>query len=388
MRLTALDGWRGLACIHVAIFHFTAAHSFYWAPWLRQASPLLELFFMISGFLMGLITQDKLNDLRSAAVFMIRRFGRIWPVHAVTLFVLIGAAAVRASVGEPGPLLGQYDWGSVIAQLAMLQTWTGFPLTWNFPAWTLSAEWVAYLTLAAVAVALPSRLGRLLAAGAIVLIAGACFYQELQNPQLNVISGARGMLAFFVGYLTFDLWRRRPIAKTATAAIAEPVVALATAGLIWAQFEGGAYFINLVVEAAFVYVFATGFGWVSRVVCAPPLLFLGRISFSLYLAHGVITLLLADAFSLLQRFFDGIVFREAASGKTHVRLLDVGAPWANDLLLVVYLALSLGAAMLLFRFVEEPGRKASNAFAKQVADGGFLSIAAYLPGRAKRAKAG
>jgi peptidoglycan/LPS O-acetylase OafA/YrhL len=54
MRLNALDGWRGIACLIVAVFHFSANHSLYFQGWLRNCAPLLEFFFIVSGFVFGL----------------------------------------------------------------------------------------------------------------------------------------------------------------------------------------------------------------------------------------------------------------------------------------------------------------------------------------------
>jgi peptidoglycan/LPS O-acetylase OafA/YrhL len=41
----------------------------------------------------------------------------------------------------PGP----FSFAAFVASLLLVQSWVGFPISWNYAAWSLSAEWLAYL---------------------------------------------------------------------------------------------------------------------------------------------------------------------------------------------------------------------------------------------------
>jgi peptidoglycan/LPS O-acetylase OafA/YrhL len=54
MRFEALDGWRGLTAVLVVLFHIYVLHSLFMLEWLRYMAPILEFFFIVSGFVMAL----------------------------------------------------------------------------------------------------------------------------------------------------------------------------------------------------------------------------------------------------------------------------------------------------------------------------------------------
>ena len=73
------------------------------------------------------------------------RLARIYPVYFVMLNVAGLAALAQGIVtGE-----GRRDWMTVpsyLKQVLMIQEWGPDPSRgWNFPAWSLSMEWLAYL---------------------------------------------------------------------------------------------------------------------------------------------------------------------------------------------------------------------------------------------------
>lgn len=100
--------WRFLAASFIAIYHFSAYAGeplFAWGAKLEPLYPMLDMFFMLSGFLIMSFYGDKVVDTKSYKDFMVRRFARIYPLHLLTLsFFLCVAMAVNSglvSTGEP-----------------------------------------------------------------------------------------------------------------------------------------------------------------------------------------------------------------------------------------------------------------------------------------------
>lgn len=371
MRMLALDGWRGLACLFVAIFHLNVAHSLYFLPPFQTGAPILELFFVISGFVISLTFADGIRDGRGAAAFLARVFGRLFPLHWLTLALLVALMAAKALVGaEHGGFFGSFGLNSLLPQVFNIQTWLGYGLTWNFPAWTLSAEMVAYFIFALLMLVIGSRTGRLVASLAVIVISGAMFATELgPRDGYNVISVARCVVGFFVGFVLLEVWRWRQIQSATTATIVEVVAVLGFAVSLLAKFDGAAYFLNYPLVALVVWVFASGKGALSKAIANPVFLWLGKVSFSLYMIHGVIKIYLSQGFFVAEKLTGAEYYHWFSNpfGGEPAMLISLGSTWTNNLMLVGYLGAVFVAAALLYRFVEEPTRRTSAEVAKRIA---------------------
>src|ERR1700731_3519067 len=103
-RIPELDGIRGIAIAMVVVYHFfllpiqapPAALLSYVKAAGRLAWSGVDLFFVLSGFLIGGILLDARDSLNYFQVFYTRRFFRIVPIYAVCL---VGALALTSAMG-------------------------------------------------------------------------------------------------------------------------------------------------------------------------------------------------------------------------------------------------------------------------------------------------
>lgn len=141
--------WRQLAALLVMAYHF--AH---FAPnpepvveWFEHMLPLLDMFFIMSGFLIfehyGGITINGENYAR----FLIKRLARLYPLHFVTLSIFVAfAVLVHMGVLHSQAADTRYNLMSLPANLLLLQAWgVESELTFNYVSWSVSGEWFAYL---------------------------------------------------------------------------------------------------------------------------------------------------------------------------------------------------------------------------------------------------
>ncbi len=140
--LATLDGLRGIAAFAVALMHFSAL-----AP---HAYLAVDLFFVLSGFVLEHAYGARLAGGWPPLRFMARRIRRLYPLYAVSLLLCVAAVGGALLLGRGSG----WTWGRLLPAAAagavMAPFWspTGFLYPLNFPAWTLLAELLANLAYA------------------------------------------------------------------------------------------------------------------------------------------------------------------------------------------------------------------------------------------------
>lgn len=161
-RIPELDGLRGLAILMVLLRHYIYETNFagghHWPSYLVAASSLtwsgVDLFFVLSGFLIGGILLDARNSPNYFKTFYARRVFRIIPIYAVLIstFYLFLFAEFQGWVPASNWLFGaNVPWYSYATFTQNFQWAAGGPnfTNWLTPTWSLAVEEQFYLVLPA-----------------------------------------------------------------------------------------------------------------------------------------------------------------------------------------------------------------------------------------------
>lgn len=147
--LRALTGARGAAAWLVVLYHLRLSIAGLPAgvvAVLGKGYLAVDFFFLLSGFVMQLAWRERLREGGRAAVlrFWWKRVARIWPLHLAMLGLAVAIAMAMALTGRADD--GRFPFAELPLHLLLMQDW-GFTarLAWNDPAWSISAEWGAYL---------------------------------------------------------------------------------------------------------------------------------------------------------------------------------------------------------------------------------------------------
>jgi peptidoglycan/LPS O-acetylase OafA/YrhL len=136
-KFSVLDGMRGIAALLVLTRH---TEDYWLAPGLLHNHSYLavDLFFILSGFVISHAYAQKLNDGRLSGLgFMRIRCIRLWPVYA--LAALLGAAAVAAGgTHAPAALVASLAWMLLFLPSRLPGSDSLFAL--NAPSWSLFYE--------------------------------------------------------------------------------------------------------------------------------------------------------------------------------------------------------------------------------------------------------
>ncbi|GAA2745848.1 hypothetical protein GCM10009868_28910 [Terrabacter aerolatus] len=352
-RIEGLDGLRALAIVGVVVYHLNAS-------WLPGGFLGVDVFFVVSGFLITtlLVREHQRTGRVALSQFWVRRARRLLP--ALVLCVLTSVLIARAvsedllvDVGRQmvGALTFSTNWIEITAGSSYFDQ-TAPQLFMNF--WSLAVEEQFYLlwplmTLALLAVSSRVRVGVAVAVGlASSVLMAALFtpgtdatrvYYGTDTHVMGLMAGAA--LAF--AWASPQLARRvAPSRWGRLGSYAVPlalVVLLAEMALLDEQstftFRGGIVVASLATAVLVMGVIEhrpAGVTWTQRLVRHPAASWVGARSYSIYLWHWPVILLVA-------------LDSPSAPGTTSHLLTRL---WC--------VLVTLALADLTFRFVESPFR--------------------------------
>src|SRR5579883_2462326 len=222
----ALTGLRGIAALMVAVYHIDPELRGFGAFGRAVGRGYLwvDLFFVLSGFVLALNYGGKFAQGWRAEAwrdFLLRRVARIYPLYAVLLFGALLYMAMGLGRSYAMPLLPYprlpHPVAVELANVVMVQSW-GIGPSLDGTAWSLSAEWAAYVLfplLAGLALFGRGRTALALAAlAAAGIVATALFTgvdHEVHSGVLDAYDGTtvepvlRCLCGFVLGLLMFRL---------------------------------------------------------------------------------------------------------------------------------------------------------------------------------------
>jgi peptidoglycan/LPS O-acetylase OafA/YrhL len=175
-----LDGLRIVAACAVVVLHYSdyfkdqpAGRFMVDHTW--HFNLFVDLFFVVSGFVIARQYLDRVGDAASTGRFLWRRIARIYPLHLVTLafYVAIALALHFGVARADNP--ARYPFSDLPAQLLLLHAFDGERLTFNFPSWSLSAEMFCYVLFPVVAVLAARRKALIVALFVLPLLANSIY---------------------------------------------------------------------------------------------------------------------------------------------------------------------------------------------------------------------
>ena len=208
-----LDALRIVGAVMIVVFHFNRyinldAHWGLADDMIKGFSLIVDLFFLISGYVMAAIYTGRLTSWGKYGTFLKKRVARLGPLHWATMLVFIGVwiAGQHGLVADRDPK--RYDIACIVPNILFVHAWhTCHAQTWNFVSWAISAEMGLYL-------ALPllfwiAARGRI----ALALVAAGSFILLLLNPDGPMpfhqwtwnFGVLRAVPGFLLGMLAFQL---------------------------------------------------------------------------------------------------------------------------------------------------------------------------------------
>ncbi len=297
-QLDPLTSMRGIAAVMVVTYHFTGS----FVPNLNPA-PLtglvskaylwVDFFFVLSGFIMAHAYTETFRDRidwPAFKAFILARVARIYPLHLMVLGGFLGLEFIKLILGYfqlgidvdapfgPGSSLFGFILNMLMLQTSGLQA----QLTWNGPAWSVGAEFFAYLLFPFLSFAMiRASLWVRLMIGASTLLALALIVDVGGTLDVKVGLGlARCLIGFSIGILAQRLVADRPMAQ-GVFILCGCVAALLP---ILMHFKAPDILFPFAFACLILFL-ADRKTWLTQHLSNPVLVRLGEISYAVYMLH-------------------------------------------------------------------------------------------------------
>lgn len=295
-----LTGLRGIAALWVVLLHYpmylNIGKGLPFGPFttfMFHGYLGVDIFFVLSGYVLCYKYGESFshNPKELYATYIISRIARIYPAYLFTLLVVVIFYLLNM-LDLFVTRFGNYSYSTLFLSVFMMQSWGIVDKwCWNMPSWTVSTEWLLYLVFPFFCYSLykvdKERLIIL-----IICLYLASFLSMHAYPQLLLYDAMnfgfiRAIPEFFIGFCYCRIFMIR----------SNPGYhwdALCAASIIFLIFSikySGNNFYCILCISLIVLGLSLSCGFVRNIFLSKPLMFLGTISYSLYLMQFPIQVL-------------------------------------------------------------------------------------------------
>lgn len=302
--IDSLTPMRGLAALWVMLFHIDVS-LFYrdmGALLSRDQTGILshgylwvDFFFVLSGFIMAHVFGGQLagpGKLRHVLDYLWARLARIYPLHLFCLALVVLIAVVYPVV-IPNLKDGSWEtfmaWKAIPSNLFLTHAMNQHVyLSWDIVSWSIGAEWWTYVLTVPALIWLnraPPWIGMLVMGVGFVGLAALVYALPDKTLDITYNYGfVRCLCEFVIGLGLYRLYQAG-WAK----GLAHDGLVMVLLAMIASVFHFKLNDLLIVpIFAALILGVSTNSGVFHRALQLRPLQYIGRISYSLYLVHGVI----------------------------------------------------------------------------------------------------
>lgn len=283
-RFLELDALRGLAAMFVVMYHFTQGKIA--TDIFKLGVTGVDLFFLISGFVIFM----SISKVKSGTEFVINRVARLYPTYWACVTISFGVMVLLRAIHFNAVHDSNAGWIDYLANLTMFQYYLGIKDI-DVPYWTMIIEMLFYLFV--LLLYLLKSLKHIIIIGCVFNVLILLNYFAVTNGWLNNYTAAFPLInhfaLFFGGIVFYKLvtYSIKPVAGYTL------IVFCYFTQLVIFKFAGTAsdhisFMKYWAMLSLYFMLFILFINRSLTFIAVRPALFLGNISFALYLSHSYI----------------------------------------------------------------------------------------------------
>ena len=341
-----LDVFRALAALSVCAVHFNYNSFFhnYFAEGL-----FVQLFFTLSGFVITLNYLEKINIFNDFKAFFLKRFKRLYPLHLFFLLIFLAIEIIRYF------LVSEYNvqTNNIPFEINNLKNFLlnlffiqHFADTYNFnsPSWSISVEIMLYITFGLL-ILINKKIFFFLSLFYVLIF--LFFFNDLYGATLSINAYYSGLYSFLVGCLFCLLFLKKKIEI-------KNIIFNFFYYIFIISFISEIFYFKLIEQKYFYSIlFALVFFFscyldkefiLFKVFFNKYFIFLGKISYSIYLSHLVIFFVLNNTLRYVFKY-------PTIVNEKNVTVLNLSYFSANFYTILAYL-ITIIFSYLTYRYIE------------------------------------
>ena len=344
--IKSIESLRGLACLIVLFYHYPSSSYLF----IQNGLLAVYFFFSLSGFVITLNYFYKIKKFSHLLRFQYKRFLRLYPVHIFVLFLVLGIQTFKFiiidfyQINSGKEAFTPNEWFTLkdfVQHIFLTQSVTnlGYHLSWNGAAWSVSVEFYTYIFFAAITLMTRNNKNLYI----LIIISFLYFFNDLIFLRDLFHEKFLDCLRyFFLGSIFYFIYEKIKfrISDISLLIIISVSLFLNNKGLIDLNF----LFSVLIISIAAL----KNESLVNRILSLKIFVFLGTISYSLYMIH----------FSILYLYIQFLKFGLKIKFKEeNLTTAEIGVPIYDTLITVSYTGISIIVAIILYNYIENKFRQ-------------------------------
>jgi peptidoglycan/LPS O-acetylase OafA/YrhL len=356
-KIIFLESLRGLAALTVVLFHFKIG-SILNNGFTENGYLMVDFFFILSGFVIAYNYFDKINNIPTLKNYMFKRIFRLYPLH---LFILLLWLAIEVTKYylyinnslhpfEDNIPFTKNNFQSFFMHLFLMQNVFTDQLTWNGPSWSISVEFYTYLIFGISIIVI----GFLLREKTNLLYLMLCIFFVFSAVILLLFATEKMFLrciyGFFLGSAMYFLskYKNKYFCSNLLSYILALFAILCTIYIPKYQLLISFFYFLSIYSLLMLINFAplvASTNFLLNILSYKPLVFLGSISYGVYMTHSLI----------IGGLFDAIKFSNLNFISKDGYITLVGFSQLEiELLMFSTLAIIISLSYLCLKYIERP----------------------------------
>ncbi len=305
VRLDGLTGIRGFAALWVLLHHLVTQYPIIGMvpPWLEIIANKgwlgVDLFFILSGFVISYVHQNDFREalnLKAYKRFLVLRFARVYPVHIVTTLMLVPIYLVASSLFSYSSNLDAFSLEKLFHAITLTNgLGISSSVGWNAPSWSVSAECFVYLLFPFATYLVFSKKMKISTCLLIcfaILLTTIALSHWINDAKQYMLPWSWTMLRvgaeFSLGCLLYNMFKQGTLpAPSASLSI------LCLCILIGLNMDSYYDFLFIIVFMLLIWGLCCQSSITTTLLSTKAMVYLGNISYSIYLSHSLVFMVLS-----------------------------------------------------------------------------------------------